>query len=92
MREAVARCPECTRFYCRECVTEHEDRLLCATCLAKIAEPVTRHRRNFQPVVIFFQSTIGFLILWIVFYYIGQILLSIPAEMHEGTTWADFLK
>jgi hypothetical protein len=92
MREAVARCPECTRFFCRECVTEHEDRLLCAGCLAKIAEPAIRQRRNLRPIAIFFQSTIGLLILWVVFYYIGQILLAIPAQMHEGTTWSDFLK
>jgi len=35
-REAVCRCPQCGRSYCRECVTEHESRLLCAACL-KIA-------------------------------------------------------
>ena len=34
-REAVCRCPECGRSYCRECVTEHEARLLCAVCLRK---------------------------------------------------------
>lgn len=32
-REAVSRCPECRRFYCRECVTEHDGRLLCVQCL-----------------------------------------------------------
>jgi hypothetical protein len=36
-REASARCPECGRFYCRECITEHDDRVLCASCLEKIA-------------------------------------------------------
>ena len=36
-REAVARCPECRQFYCRECVTEHDYRVICATCLKKIA-------------------------------------------------------
>ena len=34
-REAVARCPECGRFFCRECITEHDDRVLCAVCLGK---------------------------------------------------------
>ena len=34
-REAVCRCPECGRSYCRECVTEHAARLLCAACLRK---------------------------------------------------------
>jgi hypothetical protein len=31
LREAVARCPECSRFFCRECITEHEDKVLCAS-------------------------------------------------------------
>lgn len=41
-REAVSRCPSCTRFYCRECVTEHEGRLLCVGCLAKVAAPAAK--------------------------------------------------
>src|SRR5438132_254763 len=43
-REAVARCPECKRFFCRECVTEHEDRLICAACLKKLAKATARRR------------------------------------------------
>ena len=35
-REAVARCPECSSYYCRECITEHEFRMVCASCLAKL--------------------------------------------------------
>jgi hypothetical protein len=91
-REAVARCPECNRFYCRECVTEHEDRLLCASCLAKLSQPEIRERRSFRTVAIFFQSLAGLVVLWIVFYYVAQILLTIPSPVHEGTTWADFVK
>jgi len=34
-REAAARCPECGRYFCRECITEHADRVLCASCLGK---------------------------------------------------------
>ena len=34
-REAVARCPECHHFFCRECITEHDDRVLCTGCLKK---------------------------------------------------------
>src|SRR3954469_16492794 len=32
-REAVCRCLGCSRAYCRECVAEHESRLLCTQCL-----------------------------------------------------------
>ena len=38
-REAIARCPECGSFFCRECITEHDERVLCASCLAKITRP-----------------------------------------------------
>ena len=34
-REAACRCPACGRSYCRECVSEHEGRLLCAACLSR---------------------------------------------------------
>ncbi len=91
-REAVARCPECRRFYCRECVTEHVDRLLCAACLAKITTPLARSHKSFQPIALFLQSLAGFILLWAVFYYAAQILLAIPSPVHEGTTWSNFVK
>ena len=39
LREAVACCPECRRYFCRECVTEHEDKVLCAACLGHKVDP-----------------------------------------------------
>jgi hypothetical protein len=43
-REAAARCPVCTRHFCRECVTEHHGRLLCFACLKE--ETTHRARRH----------------------------------------------
>jgi len=88
-REAVARCPECARFFCRECVTEHEDRLLCAACLRK---KTSLQKEKSQPLVFLvraFQMFIGILLLWIFFYYLGQALLLMPDEFHEGTLWQE---
>jgi hypothetical protein len=88
-REAVARCPECARFFCRECVTEHEDRLLCASCLRK---KTAIEKEKSQPLVFLvraFQMFIGILLLWIFFYYLGQALLLMPDEFHEGTLWQE---
>ena len=45
-REAAVRCPVCRNYYCRECVTEHDDRLVCAGCLAKLRAPAARERRR----------------------------------------------
>ncbi len=46
LREAVARCPECQRYFCRECVTEHDERLLCASCLRKLLERSSPDKRR----------------------------------------------
>lgn len=88
-REAVARCPECRRCFCRECVTEHEDRVLCAACLRKLAARGERRRRRWQGVGLLLRATLGFLVLWTLLYYAGQILLRIPSSVHEGTLWRE---
>ncbi|PIE35601.1 rhomboid family protein [candidate division KSB3 bacterium] len=86
-REAVARCPECQRFFCRECVSEHDDRLLCAACLSKLAKPSFSKRFYLTGLLKVIPVMLGFLCLWWFFYLVGQILLAIPAEFHEGALW-----
>ena len=82
-REAVARCPGCRRHYCRECVTEHGHRLLCASCLAAdVAEPAARSARSipFRGIA---QLGASVFVLWLFFYVVGQALLLIPSEFHQ---------
>jgi hypothetical protein len=86
-REAVARCPECTHFFCRECITEHDDRVLCAACLKKLARvPLTR-RPAFANVVRVGQCALGLIVVWFFFFVIGEKLASLPTSFHEGTIW-----
>ena len=49
-REAVALCPECRRFYCRECVTEHTGRMICAGCVARLARMGDGEKRSLSAV------------------------------------------
>lgn len=88
-REAVARCPGCGRFFCRECVTEHDDRVLCAGCLGKITKKA--EKRIFRPVrivqAVFFWA--GFITLWLSFYALGRLLLGLPSSFHEGNLWKE---
>jgi hypothetical protein len=89
-RDASARCPECRRFFCRECVTEHDDRVICASCLARLLEGATTkddRPRARQRVSLGVQVGLGAFVLWLVFYSLGQILLRIPSQYHEGTLW-----
>ena len=89
LREAVARCPECRQFYCRECVTEHDDRMFCAACLRKRSVVAAPARRSFAWAVLLVQSAIGFTLVWLFFYFFGAMLLSVPSSFHEGTVWVD---
>jgi hypothetical protein len=85
-REAVALCPLCQHFFCRECVTEHEGRAICAVCLSKALSAVqdtSRRRVALQAS----QCVLGFVTAWFFFYVIGQSLLSIPSTFHEGAFW-----
>src|SRR5687767_4226891 len=86
-REAAGRCPECAKFYCRECITEHEDRIICATCLAKL----TQKRTTGRSIALWFWSALqltgGVFVAWLFFYFVGQVLLLIPSAFHEGALW-----
>ena len=86
-REAVARCPECRRFFCRECITEHDRRVLCAACLKKLARPPLLRRRGFAGVVLVLQCLLGLFAAWFFFYLVGEALITLPTSFHEGTLW-----
>ena len=86
-REAVARCPQCGQFYCRECVNEHDDRVICAACLKKVARVPLLQRRGLAGVFRFAQCLAGLVMVWFFFYLIGEGLVSLPASFHEGTLW-----
>ena len=86
-REAAARCLECGQFFCRECVSEHDDRVICASCLAKVARTPLTRRQGFIGTLRFAQCLLGVVTLWFFFYLIGEGLLAIPASFHEGTLW-----
>jgi hypothetical protein len=77
LREAVALCPECGRYFCRECVIEHDDRLICAYCLKNIEKSEASSGR-FRSVLRLVPAIVGVAILWMFFYLIGKGLLLIP--------------
>ena len=86
-REAVARCLECRQFFCRECIAEHDERVVCASCLKKVAHAAAqpaRRRVNLWPVV---QTAAGLLVAVLFFYLIGSALLALPDSFHKGSLW-----
>jgi len=87
VREAVARCPECGHFFCRECITEHDDRVICTACLKKLTKVPLTQRRGFASVLRVAQCGLGILLAWFFFYLLGESLVSLPNSFHEGTLW-----
>jgi len=86
-REAAARCTGCGQCFCRECIAEHDDRVLCAACLRKVVEKAPSSRRQFTPMLRVVQCALGVLAVWFFFYFLGESLLSLPTAFHEGTLW-----
>ena len=85
-REAVCRCPECGRSYCRECVSEHQARLLCAVCLAKAVRVDPGKRRPLRRMAPAAMMLAGLLLAWVVLFGAGESLL-ILAERAEQSSW-----
>lgn len=89
-REAVGRCTECGGGFCRECLTEHEDRLYCGPCFilkigaAKKAGGRKTDWRRMRAVLV---ATGSVVCLVAGFYLLGRMLSAIPADVHDGTVW-----
>ena len=86
-REAAARCPECSHYYCRECATEHDGRVICASCLKKLAEEKKTQLAPMASLGRLAGGMTGFLLVWLLFYMIGLGLAGLPSEFHDGTVW-----
>ncbi|MGA2153405.1 MAG: rhomboid family protein [Bryobacteraceae bacterium] len=87
-REAVCRCPQCGRSFCRECVTEHESRLLCATCLRNIALAAAARRGKFRRLAALGLTLAGVMLAWAIFFGAGESLITIT-ERSERMAWQD---
>lgn len=88
-RVSAARCPSCRQFYCAECITEHEGRMICAGCLEKQLvqiQPAEAKRRSF-PLAAIVQFVMAVLVVWVVFYFFAKTLADIPDDFHDGTIW-----
>ena len=88
-RSAVARCPSCRDFFCSECITEHNGKLSCASCLARETLPgrvVAPGRLVIHPAAVF-QFFLAVALCWTLYYFVGRFLGGIPDEFHDGTIW-----
>jgi len=83
-REAAARCLGCGMFYCRECVTDHEGRMLCVSCLRKRPSVITGKARLLTGLAEKAAAVGAAGAAMLFFYVLGRLLIVIPAVVHEG--------
>lgn len=76
-REASARCSGCRLSYCRECVSEHEGLIYCGVCLRKRTDRSHQVRRKLEGLPRLLAPLAGWLLLWVAFYALGRIVLSV---------------
>lgn len=87
-REAAGLCSVCGAAFCRECLTEHDHRLVCAGCLPK-SDAAAKPRRGAG--LRRMRRAAGVLaaavFLLTAFYLFGATLVKIPPTFHDGTIW-----
>ena len=86
-REAVALCTSCGRSYCRECITEHDDRMMCTSCLSKFMQSASGRFFDTSDILTAGAALAGVFAAWLAFYYLAQMLIAIPTPFHDGTVW-----
>jgi hypothetical protein len=84
-REAAVRCPVCHEYFCRECVTEHDNRFVCASCLHDLAKRKPAPEASPNWLTLPFRLCFGFLLAWFGFYILGRLLLLVPPSVQNGS-------
>jgi hypothetical protein len=82
-REAVSLCLECRRAFCRECVVDHDGRLMCAACLARLRTPMARGNRALRQLLSAAATALAILLCWILFYMAGRLLMLAEPAHHS---------
>ncbi len=89
-REAVALCLECRHSFCRECVVDHDGRLICAACLVRLQTPRAKEHGRLRAFLQTGGVALALLLSWVVFYIAGHALLIAEPSHHsfagEGMT------
>ncbi len=86
-RSSSAQCSSCRRFFCPECITEHEGKLICAECLSALSKPAVEKTRTRIPWAAMIQFMVALILAWMLFFFFAQTLGDIPDDFHDGTIW-----
>ncbi len=81
-RAAVAACNRCRRGFCRECIVEHQGRMLCPACIELLAAEATHSRVGIWLWIrVLLQSGFAIFAFYMVFYVLDRHLARIPPQL-----------
>lgn len=83
VREAVAKCLDCGNFFCRECITEHNTKLVCCNCLGKTTQEAKAGNTLLSTLTMVGLSVLGLIVLWMFFLFIATRLLNVESDSFE---------
>jgi hypothetical protein len=81
-REAVCLCTICRKSFCRECVIEQEQRLVCAACMSRSTAAKRDSRAKLDAVQGTGSVLLAILLAWVFFYMAGRIFLLAEPSRH----------
>jgi len=81
-RESVALCLECRHSFCRECVVDHDGRLICAGCLARMQASSTEAHHGLRALAQTAGVLAALILCWMLFYSAGRALLITEPARH----------
>ena len=88
-RGAICRCPVCHRSFCHECVSEHDSRLLCASCIkASVLPPGQARIRRTPRLLLPAMALASTLLAWTIFFSLGEIIME-SARLADRSAWRD---
>jgi len=88
-RGAVCHCPACHRPFCRECVSEHDSKLLCAICIkASVSAADGARARRMAPLWMATMAVASTLLAWAIFFSLGQIIME-SVTLADRSAWRD---
>jgi hypothetical protein len=85
-REAAARCQECKRHFCRECITSYKDKMLCKSCLDGKNNDAVKKKESkhiIATILLLLIFSGSFFLNWLFFLWFGKILASIPDKFQN---------
>ena len=85
-RPAAARCLGCGRYFCRECVTEHQLQVLCVDCLRRSSDAPSPRRGLLADAGLAAWALAGLWAAWALFYTLGSYLLRSGNDFFGGPT------